>query len=297
MNRPVASLTRIDRWPGGAPRLIFRRMNKLIVALLLAAPALGQHLEDRGPGVPTSMFGTYITRGEWIVYPFLESYRDDDLEYAPEELGAEGDQDFRGRYRATEGLLFLAYGITDDVAMEFEVAFIDATFEKAPEDPSALPTRIEESGVGDVEGQIRWRILRETGSRPEMFSYAEVVFPHDEEKVLTGTADWQVKAGAGLTRGFRWGTMTARAALEYDAASSSALDLGEFAVEYLKRLSQRWRVYAGIEGTSDELALIAELQWHVTPRMMVKLNNGFGLTSKATDYAPEVGILFSIPTR
>jgi hypothetical protein len=132
---------------------------------------------------------------------------------------------------------------------------------------------------------------------PEMFSYAEVVAPHHKEKVLIGTAGWQVKVGTGVTRGFRWGTMTARAALEYDAASSSAFDVGEAAIEYLKRLSPRWRVYAGIEGTADELALITELQWHVRPGIILKLNNGFGMTSKATDMAPEIGILISIPTR
>ena len=268
-----------------------------LAALLLAPAALGQFLEDRGTGVATSMFGTYINRGEWIVYPFFEYYQDDDLEYAPEEFGFEGEQDFRGRYRAKEGLLFMAYGLTDDLAVEFEAAFIDASFDKSPSDTSELPSHLKESGLGDVEGQIRWRWARETARRPEMFSYAEVVFPHSEEKVLIGTSDWQVKAGTGVTRGFRWGTMTARAALEYDAASSSALDIGEFAIEYLKRLSPRWRVYAGIEGTADELALITEVQWHVRPNLVLKLNNGFGLTSKATDHAPEIGILIAIPTR
>ncbi|HEV7240740.1 MAG TPA: hypothetical protein VGQ36_15990 [Thermoanaerobaculia bacterium] len=269
----------------------------MLMALLLAPAAFGQFLEDRGNGVATSMTGTYISRGEWIVYPFFEYYRDEDLEYAPEEFGFEGDQDFRGRYRATEGLLFMAYGLTDDLAVEFEAAFIDASFDKSPSDTSGLPESLKESGLGDVEGQIRWRWARETARRPEMFSYAEVVFPHSEEKLLIGTADWQVKAGTGVTRGFRWGTMTARAALEYDAGSSSALDIGEFAIEYLKRLSPRWRVYAGIEGTADELALIAELQWHVRPNLVLKLNNGFGLTSKATDHAPEIGILIAIPMR
>ena len=37
------------------------------------------YLQDRGAGVSTSMFGTYVRKGELIVYPFYEYYRDDDL--------------------------------------------------------------------------------------------------------------------------------------------------------------------------------------------------------------------------
>jgi hypothetical protein len=282
-----------------------------LAALLLAlnaAPCLAQQpappqpeppgarLNDRGPGVATSMFGTYVRKGELLVYPFFEYYHDNDLEYAPEEFGVPGDVDYRGRYRASEGLLFLGYGITEDLAVEFEIAGISARFEKSPLDPSAVPPLIEESGLGDVEGQIRWRFRRETARRPELFSYAEVVVPHDGEKPLIGTEDWEIKAGIGLTRGYSWGTLTARAAVEYAAASTSPFDLGEYAFEYLKRLSPSWRIYLGIEGNVDELSLITEAQWHVSDRVFVRLNNGLGLTSKASDWAPEVGVVFSFPS-
>jgi hypothetical protein len=254
-------------------------------------------LRGRGPGVPTSMFGTYVRKGELLVYPFYEYYRDEDLEYAPEEFGVPGDVDYRARYRAHEGLFFLSYGITDDLAVEFEIATIRARFEKSTLDGSAVPARIEESGLGDIEGQVRWRFRRETAARPELFSYAEVVVPHDGDKALIGTADWEVKAGIGVARGFSWGTLTARAAVEFAAASTSQFDLGEYAVEYLKRLSPAWRVYLGLEGTSDELSLITEAQWHVSNRVFFRFNNGVGLTSKATDWAPELGAVFSLPSR
>jgi len=255
--------------------------------------ALPYYLKDRGTGVATSMFGTYIRKGEFIIYPFFEYYRDEDLEYNPEELGSVGLEDYRGRYRAKEGLLFFGYGLTEDLAFEMEVAGISATFEKSPDDPSSLPTRIEESGLGDVEGQLRWRWKRENESRPELFSYFEFVIPHSEEKVLIGTPGVELKVGTGLTRGFHWGTLTVRAAVEYDEASSSPFDLGEYAVEYLKRVSPKWRLYLGIEGSSDELSLITEAQWHVTRNIFVRLNNGLGLTSKATDWTPEVGVVFT----
>jgi hypothetical protein len=239
------------------------------------------------------MFGTYIRRGEFLVYPFFEYYRDNNIEYSPEELGAEGLTDYRGTYRASEGLVFLGYGITDDLALEMEIAGISATFDKSPDDFSAVPAHIEESGLGDVEGQLRWRWKRENERRPELFSYFEFVFPHAEDKVLIGTPGWELKFGTGITRGMSWGTWTVRAAVEYDEASTSHFDLGEYAVEYLKRVSPNWRFYVGIEGNSDELALITEAQWFLTRNVFVKLNNGLGLTSKATDWAPEVGVVFS----
>src|SRR5262249_47337041 len=110
--------------------------------------------------------------------------------------------DFRGHYRAHEELLFLAYGFTDDLALEMEAAVIQATFEKAPTDPSTLPARIEESGLGDVEGQLRFRWKRETERRPELFSYLEFTFPHAEDRPLTGTPGWEFALGTGVTRGF-----------------------------------------------------------------------------------------------
>jgi hypothetical protein len=48
-----------------------------------------------------------------------------------------------------------------------------------------------------------------------------------------------------------------------------------------------------VEGEQDEVALIAELQWRLSPRATLKLNNGFGLTNKAPDQAPEIGIALS----
>jgi hypothetical protein len=212
-------------------------------------PDEAPYLRDRGIGVATSMFGTYVRGGEWLFYPFFEYYHDSDLEYAPEEFGVPGDQDYRGRYRAQEGLFFVSYGLTNDLAVEIEVAAIHASFEKSLADPSWLPPKIVESGLGDVEGQLRWRWRKETAKRPELFSYAELVVPHHGDRPLTGTPGWEIKMGSGVTRGFSWGTLTGGAAFEYDTSSTSPVDLGEYALEYLKRLSPSWRVLVAIEGT------------------------------------------------
>jgi hypothetical protein len=247
---------------------------------------------DRGPGQPTSMFGTYIEAGELLVYPFFEYYLDHDAEYSPNELGYGLDRDFRGRYRAAEGLLFLGYGISQRLAVELEAAVITARQEKSPDDPSTMPARVKESGLGDVEGQLRWRWGRETARRPEIFSYFETVFPFQRDRRLIGTRDWEFKLGTGIVRGFSWGTATVRAAAAYDAEEES-LALGEYAVEYLKRISPGLRAFAAVEGSEDEVELITEAQVFLGPNLILKLNHAVGVTSKATDWAPEVGLMFS----
>jgi hypothetical protein len=278
-----------------APPAVFT----LSLSCLIATSARAQQpwLDDRGPGLPTSMFGTFIQKGELIIYPFFEGYVDDNYEYKPEELGYAGDTDYRGRYRAKEGLLLVSYGVTDRLAVELEIAGISATLDKAPDDPSSLPSRILESGLGDVEGQVRWRWNRESAARPEIFSFTEFVVPHGKDQPLIGTPGVEIKFGTGLIRGFSWGTIMARGSVEYEGGSSSQFDTGEYALEFVKRLNRHVRIYAGIEGTQDEVSAIGEVQWRLAPQVTVKAGSGFGLTSKATDIAPEIGILFSFPIR
>jgi hypothetical protein len=237
------------------------------------------------------MFGTYIDKGEIILYPFIEYYYDKNAEYKPAEFGYGKEEDYEGFYKATEGLLFVSYGISDWFAFELEAAVIDATLEKAGDDFSGMPTRISESGLGDIEGQLRWRYFKETEKRPELFSYFETVLPLQKDKMLIGTQDWEFKLGTGVTKGYKWGTVTARAAVEY-IADEDKFELGEFAVEYLKRVSKSFRFDIVIEGAQDELSAIVDLQFHLKPWMFIRLNSGFALTSKATDITPEAGIVF-----
>jgi hypothetical protein len=254
---------------------------------------LPTYLQDRGTGMPTSMFGTYVRKGEFLFYPFFEYYHDHDFEYSPAELGFAGQDEFRGKFRASEGLIFVSYGFSDWMAAEFEASIIKASLEKAPEDTSNLPAKLEESGLGDVEGQVRFRLLEEKQSHPEIYSFLEISTPTQKHKVLIGTQDWEYTFGIGFTKGFSWGTLTIRGAAEYSRFEQN-LEGGEYAVEYLKRLSPKWRIYIGVEGSQgDEVELITEAQWHITNSIFIKMNNGFGITSKATDWAPEVGVVFS----
>ena len=251
-----------------------------------------RYLQDRGPGIPTSMFGTYIERGQLILYPFWEYYYNPDAEYKPDEFGYGVDKDYRSEYRASEMLIFLGYGITDRFALEVEAAGISAELNKAPGDPSAMPSEIEESGLGDVQTQLNYYWLSETAHHPGAFSYFETVYPFNKNKTLTGTSDFEFKFGTGVIRGFSWGTLKARAGVEYTKADSKA-ELGEVALEYLKRVSNHWRALLAVEGTQDEVEFFTEAQYHlIKDRIIVKFNNGFGLTSKANNWAPEYGVMF-----
>jgi hypothetical protein len=40
--------------------------------------------------------------------------------------------DYRGRYHANEGLIFVGFGVSDNIAVEFEGAVISASFRKSP---------------------------------------------------------------------------------------------------------------------------------------------------------------------
>ena len=262
------------------------------VVPVVAQPEEPDYLRDRGTGIPVSMFGTYINKGELLVYPFYEYYHDNNYEYEAAEFGYGSTDELRGQYEAHEFLLFIGYGISDRLALELEAGVITAELEKSPGDLSPLPAEFSESGISDVEGQLRWRWVAESQQRPEIFSYFETVFPTGEKNSLIGTSDWEFKLGSGLVKGFSFGTMTVRLAAEY-SAEEDKFESGEYAVEYLRKLSNTFKIFVGAEGSEDEIELITDLQIRLRPNITMKINNAFGVTSKATDYAPEFGVLFS----
>jgi hypothetical protein len=274
----------------GAPRAAAAQTDQ-------STAELPYFLKDRGTGVASSMFGTFIRKGDLILYPYWEYYLDNNREYKPLELGFGVDQDFRGRYRESEHLFFVAYGLTDWLAVQTELATARASLVKSPADLSALPSRIQESGLTSFETQLRWRWRQETERRPELWGYLDVVYPINRRKLIIGSNGWDVEFGTGVTRGFRWGTVTARASVFYETASTTHFDLGEYGVEYLKRLSPSWKVFLAVQGSGDELSLITEAQWHITRRVFLRFNQEIGLTSRANDWEPQLGVLFTLPMR
>jgi hypothetical protein len=250
------------------------------------------YLRDRGDGVPTSLVGTYVGAHQLLVYPFYEYTINADQEYKPSELGYGLEHDFRGQRVDHEALLLISYGLNDRVAFELESAVHAwATQRKSVSDSSAMPTHLSEDGFGDTQAEVRWKWAKETVRRPEVFSYFETVFPLQKQRVLIGTSEWELTQGFGLIKGFGFGTLTARASVSYTSADQQVV-FGEYDLEYLKRTSPHWRWGLSVEGEQDELECIPEAQWHVRPNAFIKLNTGFGLTSKTPDLAPEVGAVF-----
>jgi hypothetical protein len=287
-----------------------RSLLCLAVVFAAAVAAVGQepapasestslpvYLKDRGTGVATSMFGTYIRRGEVILYPYWEYYLDNNRQYSPSEFNLADTRDFRGRYRESEGLFFVAYGLTENLAFQAEIAAARASLEKSAADLSALPRRSEASGLTSIETQLRWRMRKEDERRPELWSYLDVVYPTNKRDLLIGTAGVEAELGFGITRGFRWGTLTARASGAYEGASDTKWAVGEYGVEYLKRLSPRWRVLLGINGHETAFTLITDAQWHLHKNVFIRFNQEVGLTPDANDWEPQLGILFTLPTR
>lgn len=290
MHRPARS-TSLVKLSRGAIRIATVVPAMFIVTAVGLAQRRAPYLADRGDGIPTSMFGDYVRSGETKVYPFYE-YTSGNLEYKPAELGFGLDQDFRGKFREHEAMFFVVYGLSDRLALEFESAlFASARLQKDPLDPSAMPAVLRESGFGDTQVEARWRWAHESVSRPEVFSYLEIDFPFQRNRRIIGTRTWAYKLGTGAIKGFSFGTLTLRAAGEYDEAEKKVV-FGEYALEYLKRLSANCRVYSGIEGDQDEVELILEAQRRLSAHATLKLNSGFGLTSKAPDFAPEIGVMF-----
>jgi hypothetical protein len=244
------------------------------------------------------LFGTYIEDGQWMLYPFLEYERNDEEEYSPAELGFPrpgfvGEEEFFGKSTQREAVLFLGYGLSDALAVEFEAElYASATLYKSPLDTSPVPARLEESGFAGAEAQLRWMWREETPERKAMYSFFEIEFPFQDTKVLIGAQDLEFAVGTGFIRGYRWGTLNGRISLAYDGEENK-VELGEYALEYLKRLSDKWRLVATLEGEDDEVSVIGEAQLTLRPGAILKLNSGFGVTEKDADFAPEVGVLFT----
>ncbi len=257
-------------------------------------PGLPAYLSDRGDGITTSLFGTYVREKQFLFYPFYEYTYTGNFEYEPKELGYPEGGEFRdGKLKEHEVLVFFAYAFNDSFAVELESAlYSSADFTKASNDTTSIPSKIEESGLGDTEINLRWRFRKETESRPEFTFFFKTVFPLQKNKVLIGTQDWEFAPGIVVTKGYSFGTLAARLSLLYDTGENK-VEFDEWAIDYVKRLSPAWRAVLSIEGEQlDEVSLIGEAQYTLTEYAVLKLNCGFGLTRKSPDIAPEIGVLF-----
>jgi hypothetical protein len=66
-----------------------------------------------------------------------------------------------------------------------------------------------------------------------------------------------------------------------------------------RRLSRSARLFLAIEGgeggAPDEFDLVSGLQVRIADRVFLKFDNQLGIMSKSTDWAPQLGVMFSFP--
>ena len=275
----------------------------VVAALTSAAPShasehegLPHYLADRGDGILLSILGTYVRAKEFIVYPFYEYTRTSKFEYSPDELkvtGPDSSKEFFGKMVEKEFLLFFAYGLSKSLAVELESAVHSSVdFTKSPEDNTGTPDTLKESGLGDTEMNVRYRWREETETKHEILFFFKTEFPLQKKKTLLGTKDWNFELGTVWTKGYSFGTLSYKISAAYDREDKK-VELEEWTIDYLKRLNDTWKLALSIEGDQlDEVSVIGELQYRLGKNAMLKLNTGIGITKKAPDWAPEIGILF-----
>jgi hypothetical protein len=282
--------------------LIVLRVATLMVLLaganrtVEAQDSLPAWLKDRGDAISSSMFATYIHPGELVVYPFFEYLRDNNREYQPKEFGLGPEIDFRGRFHSTAEQIFLGLGVNDWLALEFEMAHISAELTKSPSDGFLPPGKIRQSGLTDIEGQVRARVTRESVRWPEFFVYSEFVARTQRAKFLISENYWDIKPGVGFIKGFGFGTLSARINLEYNHEEKK-LDLGELSVEYLKRVSPNFRLFVDFEGgetgSLDEWTTVQGFELRLSHSLFLKFDNTLGISSKADDWVPQAGLMWA----
>jgi hypothetical protein len=255
-------------------------------------------LRDRGPGIRTSEFQTYIQRGQFFIIPSASYMKDHNFEYNPIDWGFGQQADLRGTFHGSSGQLFLAYGVNDWLALEVEGSYLDAQFERSPQDTTATPQQINESGFGDFAVQARLRFVKEKRSRPEIWGSLEFIPAANQDKVLIGDKQSDLKGEIGFTRGYQFGTMTFKTTIEYNHGDHH-WDLGETSIEYLRQLSLNWRLMAAVEGgeggAPDEFVFVTSFQARLARRAVLNFGNSFGLMSKSTDLEPYIGVRLELP--
>jgi len=250
--------------------------------------------------VPTSLSDVYVTRHELDVVPFFAYLDNRGFQYSPDELGVPGGETYEAKLRIEQGVLFLAYGVSDSVSVGLTVAGGGATFHKASNDPTAVPATIDESGLTEIQPEVTWRFVTETAKRPELFAFMTVGLPHSRGKYLVGSDGWLVKPGLGVSRRLSWATLVARFGFEYDSSSASPLDFGAWIVEAQRRLSPEWWASAGFEGVTggpynlDEVYLAGEVLWEPKPDLGIRFRPRLGLTKYTRGWGFEIGVVFRL---
>ena len=102
-----------------------------------AAPALPAYLRDRGAGRPdVDVRHLHPARRAGSSIPSSSTTATTMSSTSPRSSATRATSTTSGAIARSEGLLFLSYGLGQNLAIEVEAAYISASFEKAADDPS-----------------------------------------------------------------------------------------------------------------------------------------------------------------
>jgi hypothetical protein len=198
------------------------------------------------------------------------------------------------------------FGLLDRLELDLELPFGHAEQET---DLGVTRLRREDSGLGDVEGRLRYQLWYELGARPDLIVDLTVKSRTGEEPLL-GTGHWNVGGGVSLVKtldpvvffgSLGYAATLARAGRNPGDQISYQLGMG---YSFNDRVSYDMRVSGTVVGrtTLDGRAVprssldIITLQFGVTVRatrrLFVEPVVAFGLTNDAPDVIVGVSLPF-----
>lgn len=224
--------------------------------------------------------------------------------YALEE-GEGGGGEIRS-HAVPEALLRIGLGS----GLEARVGF--AGWISEDEELADGPDRTD-SGVGDVEVGLKWRVVRGNGASPQIALLGGVTLPLGQEGFGSERADPTVRlslshdlserVALGYNAGLSWETAVfeapgspTREALDTQADFLYTLALGVGLTERLGAFFESYGFLGLSDGRPDRHSLDGGLTLLLSPTLQLDLRSGFGLNEAAEDWLIGAGLSVRFPS-
>jgi hypothetical protein len=224
----------------------------------------------------------------------------------------------KSKFRSVNANVFARYGLADDVELDLSVPYVFAEQEVDPSlsriatNPPQRFERRDHSGLGDVNGALRWAALHEEGMIPETTVSLTVKSDTGDIERNLGTGFWTLGAGVSLVKTIDpvvfFGSLGYTAVLE-----KNAIDPGDqipYSLGMGFSLNDRVSFSTSLAGTallrtevngreipgsgadlhSLNFAVTIQLARHVFFEPFVN----FGLTEESTDFVAGINIPFRL---
>jgi hypothetical protein len=235
-----------------------------------------------------------VSLGQLTAYPSFRRFENRGFDYSPDEFGFPLEEDFKGDYRASQGALFISYGLSADLSVGVRATVANARFRKASSDHSGLAGETTESGLEELSAEVAWRFSGNDGGPTELFLLTQILAPHDGDKLFLGQDGVMILPRLALIRTLSWGLLDGRLGLEYDSGSETPFDVGRWSLHALGGLTGSLDLGGGFEGqigganNFDEVWLTTYLQWSARPNLMLRVSSDFGVTALTRGWSPQI---------